>query len=55
MWPSKAIVFALVAKRDFATMPSQIDNLRGQFIVITKQIRLRKYITKRQEKLTTYF
>ena len=47
MWPSKAVVFALVVKRDFATMPLQIDNLRGQFIVITEQICLRKYITKR--------
>ena len=27
-------------------MPSQIDNLRGQFIVVTEQIRLHKYITK---------
>ena len=55
IWPLKAVVFALVAKRDFATMPSQIDNLRGQFTVVTKQIRLRKYITKRREKSTTYF
>ena len=46
IWPLKAVVFALVAKRDFATMPSKIDNLQGQFTVVTKQIRLRKYITK---------
>ena len=55
MWPSKVVVFALVAKRDFATMPLQIDNLRGQFTAVTKQIRLYKYITKLQEKSTTYF
>ena len=36
-------------------MSSQIDNLQGQFTVVTKQIRLHKYITKRQEKATTYF
>ena len=36
MWPSKAVVFALVAKRDFATMPSQIDNLQGQFTMVLK-------------------
>ena len=55
MWPSKVVVFALVAKRDFATMPSQIDNIRGQFIVVIEQINLCKYITKRREKSTTYF
>ena len=36
-------------------MPSQIDNLRGQFTVVTEQICLRKYITKQREKSTTYF
>ena len=36
-------------------MPLQIDNLRGQFTVVTEQIRLRKYITKQREKSTTYF
>ena len=36
-------------------MPSQIDNLREQFTIVTEQIRLRKYITKQREKSTTYF
>ena len=27
IWPSKAVVFALVAKRDFATISLQINNL----------------------------
>ena len=54
-WPLKAVVFALVAKRDFATMPSQIDNLRGQFTVVTEQIHFCIYITKRREKSTIYF
>ena len=27
IWPSKAVVFALAAKRDFATISSQINNL----------------------------
>ena len=37
-------VFALVVKRDFATIPSQINNLRGQFTVGTEQIH-RRYLT----------
>ena len=36
-------------------MPSQIDNLRGQFTIVTEQIHLRIYITKRREKSTIYF
>ena len=48
-------VFALITKRDFATIPSQINNLRGQSTVATEQIRPHKYITKRREKSTTYF
>ena len=36
MWPSKAVIFALVAKIDFATMLSQIDNLQGQFTMVLK-------------------
>ena len=55
IWPLKAVVFAFVTKRDFATIPSQINNLRGQSTVATEQIRLHKYITKRREKSTTYF
>ena len=55
IWPSKALIFALVPKRDFATIPSQIDNLRGQSTVVTEQIRPHKYITKQREKSTTYF
>ena len=51
----EAVVFALVAKRDFATIPSQINNFRGQSTVATEQIRPHKYITKRREKSTTYF
>ena len=51
----EAVVFALVTKRDFATIPSQINNLQGQSTVATKQIRPHKYITKRREKSTTYF
>ena len=46
IWPLKAVVFAFVTKRDFATIPSQINNLRGQSTVATEQIRLHKYITK---------
>ena len=46
MWPSKAVVFALVVKTDFATIPSQINNLQGQFTISTEQIRPHKYITK---------
>ena len=55
IWPSKAVVFVLVVKRVFTTIPSQINNLRGQSTVNIEQIRPHKYITKRQEKLTTYF
>ena len=44
IWPSKAIIFALVAKRDFAIIPSKIDNLRGKSTIIIEQIRLHKYI-----------
>ena len=55
IWPSKALIFALVPKRDFVTIPSQIDNLRGQFTVGTEQIRPHKYITNQREKSTTYF
>ena len=55
IWPSKAVVFALVTKRDFATIPSQINNLRGQSTVATEQIHPHKYITKQREKSTTYF
>jgi len=31
---SKVVIFALVAKRDFPTIPSLIDNLQGQFAAI---------------------
>ena len=51
----KGVIFALVAKRDFATIPSQIDNLRGQSTVVIEQIHPHKYITKQREKSTTYF
>ena len=50
-----AVVFALVVKRDFATIPSQIDNLQGQSTVVIEQICPHKYITKRREKSITYF
>ena len=55
IWPSKAVVFTLIVKRDFATIPSQIDNLQGQSTVVIEQICPHKYITKRREKSTTYF
>ena len=55
IWPSKAVVFTLVAKRDFATIHSQIDNWRRQSIVVIEQIRPHKYIIKRWEKSMTYF
>ena len=44
--PRRPVIFALVTKRDFATIPSQINNLRGQSTVATKQIHPHKYITK---------
>ena len=44
IWPSKAIIFALVAKRDFATIPTKIDNLQGKSTVVIEQICLHKYI-----------
>ena len=40
IWPSKAFVFALVVKRDFATIPSQIDNLRGQSTIVIEKFAL---------------
>ena len=36
----EAVVFALVTKRDFATIPSQINNLRGQSTVATDKFAL---------------
>ena len=44
-----------VTKRDFATIPLQINNLQGQSTVPTEQIRPHKYITKQREESTTYF
>ena len=49
------LVFATIAKRDFATIPSIIVDGRGQFTIVIEQIYPHKYITKRREKLTIYF